>query len=388
MDGARYRISEEQIHSSFLEEQNKEYYAQINELQNKINQNNDKLYFKLKELHSDSLMTKYKNDVIHELHPELKNLLEIFRKYENFNSKHWIKSRIEDALDYYNKYGLHAWVVGLSGGIDSCDAAYIGCHSQQFLIDNNLTSHPFHPDQGGIIIPCILPIKSDPEVMKRARKLREDMIMKFPKCNILKIEIDQSDTWQMIINQIESQGIKLNSFSKNISKSSTRTPQLYLLASNFKGLVIGTGNKNEDGYIFFFCVAGDGRVDYAVIHDLTKYQVYLVAAELGAPDYMQDAVPTADLTPDHTDADEVGSGYDGIELVQRIKTEKAPNNINIDEYLSNCSFEAQEQFKKIDTRVTILHNRGKFKSNANPILGGDKTIDSRNSLRSEYKYLL
>lgn len=38
-------------------------------------------------------------------------------------------------------------------------------------------------------------------------------------------------------------------------------------------IVVGTGNKDEDGYLFYFCKAGDGVADIQLIADLHKSEV-------------------------------------------------------------------------------------------------------------------
>ncbi len=56
-----------------------------------------------------------------------------------------------------------------------------------------------------------------------------------------------------------------------------------LSANGFPCIVLGTGNYDEDGYLRYFCKAGDGTVDVQLIADLHKSEVFAVARELGVP---------------------------------------------------------------------------------------------------------
>jgi NAD+ synthase (glutamine-hydrolysing) len=63
----------------------------------------------------------------------------------------------------------------------------------------------------------------------------------------------------------------------------------------FSLLVFLLGNYDEDGYLRYFCKAGDGTVDVQMIADLHKSEVFLVAKELGVSQNILVAPPTADL---------------------------------------------------------------------------------------------
>lgn len=88
-----------------------------------------------------------------------------------------------------------------------------------------------------------------------------------------------------------------------------------LLSTNgFPCIVLGTGNYDEDGYLRYFCKAGDGTVDVQLIADLHKSEVFSVARELGVAKSIQVAPPTADLWEGQTDEDEMGFSYDFVEV--------------------------------------------------------------------------
>jgi len=78
--------------------------------------------------------------------------------------------------------------------------------------------------------------------------------------------------------------------------------------------VLGTGNHDEDGYLGYFCKAGDGVVDVQLISDLHKSEVFKVGAELGVPESILRSPPSADLWDGQTDEEELGVSYDFVEL--------------------------------------------------------------------------
>lgn len=78
--------------------------------------------------------------------------------------------------------------------------------------------------------------------------------------------------------------------------------------------MLGTGNHDEDGYLGYFCKAGDGVVDVQLISDLHKSEVFKVGAELGVPESILRSPPSADLWDGQTDEEELGVSYDFVEL--------------------------------------------------------------------------
>jgi len=98
-----------------------------------------------------------------------------------------------------------------------------------------------------------------------------------------------------------------------------RTPVGYYVAQlystkGFPAIVLGTGNMDEDGYLAYFCKAGDGVVDVQLISDLHKSEVFQVAAFLSVPESTRVAPPSADLWEGQTDEGELGFSYDFVEL--------------------------------------------------------------------------
>jgi NAD+ synthase len=83
-----------------------------------------------------------------------------------------------------------------------------------------------------------------------------------------------------------------------------------------KGLIVGTGNRDEDEMTRYFQKRGDGAVDISPIAKLHKSEVYQLLKFLECPQSILDATPSADLWgPGSGQADEVelGMTYQEVE---------------------------------------------------------------------------
>ena len=125
--------------------------------------------------------------------------------------------------------------------------------------------------------------------------------------------------------------------------------------------VMGTGNKDEDGYLAYFCKAGDGVVDVQLISDLHKSEVFEVGKALKVPQSILNAAPSADLWDDQTDEEELGFPYDFIELwttfleFDEMKRNKIKNGLSKDALL---------QFEEWGEMAVKIHKRNQHKLNA------------------------
>jgi NAD+ synthetase len=92
-----------------------------------------------------------------------------------------------------------------------------------------------------------------------------------------------------------------------------------LAANGTPGLVIGTTNLSEGGYLGYFGKASDGMVDLQLISDIYKSEVYDVARFLGVPEEVLIRAPTGDMFDATTDEVVFGAPYDFVELYQEFK---------------------------------------------------------------------
>ena len=198
--------------------------------------------------------------------------------------------------DYAEKSGRKAWVVGVSGGVDSSLVSTLCA----------MTGLPTHC----VILPC---------VSKRAetdRGLTHIMWLENRFDNITSNRIDLTSTFSSFFGEVCCYNDKNYNSELGLAnaKSRLRMIALYHVATCVDGLVVGTGNKVEDFGIGFFTKYGDGGVDISPIADLLKSEVRQMCRELGVLPELSEAVPTDGLWDDaRTDEDAIGATYDELE---------------------------------------------------------------------------
>lgn len=220
--------------------------------------------------------------------------------------------------DYAKKAGTKAWIVGLSGGIDSALTALL-CKR---------TNIP--------TLCVILPCHSSEFSSNRAKAFAVEFGLKVQ-------DVDLTAANDLIINQITSDNIltekgRNNPVALGGLRSCLRAPVLSYFALATRGLIAGTGNRSEDNLIRYYQKFGDGCVDICPISDLFKSEVYelfaymtsldtasptsgeQIAVGLSAAAKIYNAVPTADLwgaDGGQTDEEELGISYNEVEWADR-----------------------------------------------------------------------
>jgi len=179
------------------------------------------------------------------------------------------------------------------------------------------------------------------------------------------IVVDQTKLHDELVNLIDTAtGITGTPFSKGQMRSYQRTPVGYYVAQLFSQqghpcVVMGTGNQDEDGYLCYFCKAGDGVVDIQLIADLHKYEVFQVGKALGVPSSTLEAAPSADLWADQTDEDELGFTYDFVELFTGAFLPLSEDQQK--DFINSLSHDGQVFFEAASTACRKIHQRNKHK---------------------------
>ena len=293
-----------------------------------------------------------------DLHPELQAILDEIRFKRNFNGKDWITNKCKLFNDYMRNSGLSGCVVNLSGGIDS--AVTLGLMKYASSMNNSPIKK---------ILAISQPIHSSNWAFNRANEAAK--VFNVPLTTINQTSIFD-DLKELILNKININNIdniddkyKDNQFISGQLRSYMRTPVVYYIAqllsnNGYPCVVIGTGNKDEDGYLAYFCKAGDGVCDIQLISDLHKSQVFEVGRLLKVPKSILNAKPSADLWDNQTDEDELGFSYDFIELYTNF-IEFDINKQNI--IKKNMSKDALKQFNEFGKKAVNIHKRNKHKLN-------------------------
>lgn len=206
--------------------------------------------------------------------------------------------------DYLVRSGLRAYVLGISGGIDSTTAA---CLAQRAVRELRAAGTE------ATFVAVRLPY---------GRQADE----RDAQAALTSIEPDQTFTidikpaadamWsQVMAAGFEPADAAQADFLLGNVKARQRMIAQFALAGGLKGLVIGTDHAAE-AVMGFFTKFGDGAADILPLAGLNKRRIRTVAAHLGVPDALVHKVPTADLENDaplRPDEDAYGVTYDQID---------------------------------------------------------------------------
>ena len=220
-----------------------------------------------------------------------------------FDIDRWLK-------DYYYMYAIKAFVVGVSGGIDSAVVSTLCAKTE---LPTYVLTMPLHSKEGNTEL-------SDLHAYQLVEKYS----------NVTLVNVDLSETYDKFMLNVDDT-FTGNDLANANTKSRLRMVTLYQVAGAKKGIVVGTGNKVEDYGIGFYTKYGDGGVDIAPIADLYKTEVWELGRHLGVDQRIIDAIPTDGLWSDsRTDEDQIGASYEQLE--EAMEYRRGPALDILDEY--------------------------------------------------------
>ena len=228
--------------------------------------------------------------------------------YEDLTEKivGWLKDY------YYDNNSVKAFVVGVSGGIDSA-------------VVSSLCARTGLPTY----VVC-MPLESKFENSRLSDVHSKALVEKHE--NVKRIEIELFSAYDSLLKSIEwwseTQFFDKKEFTSSEhananTKSRMRMVTLYQIAGSVGGIVVGTGNKVEDYGVGFYTKYGDGGVDIAPIADLYKTEVWELGEYLEVDQRIVDADPTDGLWKDsRSDEEQLGASY--AELEEAMETGTGP----------------------------------------------------------------
>ncbi len=205
--------------------------------------------------------------------------------------------------DYYWQHSIKAFVIGVSGGIDSAVVSTLCAR----------TGLPTY-------VVC-MPLNSTHENSKLSEIHAKALTDKYD--NVTQVFVELSTTYDQFLHSLQwwsdAHGHGEKEFTSDEltlanTKARIRMITLYQIAGSKGGIVVGTGNKVEDYGIGFFTKYGDGGVDIAPIADLYKTEVWELGEYLEVDERICDAIPTDGLwDDDRKDEDQIGASYEQLE---------------------------------------------------------------------------
>lgn len=186
----------------------------------------------------------------------------------------------------FDKTGKTKVAIGLSGGIDSATSYFL--LKKVLPIENIITVHMSYSD-------------GEPtEVEQRVLRMCQESGL--PAQNLFSIPI------KGMVDQLAMELKVDNKARKGNIMARVRMIILFDLAKKFDALVCGTENKSEH-HLGYFTRFGDEASDIEPIRHLYKSQIRELAKELGVPQEVLDAIPTAGLWDGQTDEGQFGFTY-------------------------------------------------------------------------------
>ena len=204
-----------------------------------------------------------------------------------------LKTDISDWMaDYMKSSGMNCFIVGVSGGIDSAVVSTLAAETRYNVFALGM---PIHQN-------------SEQESLSDAhlKWLSEKYI------NVEAVKINLTNTFETFRYDLERHATDNHALAN--TRSRLRMVTLYQFAGQYKGIVVGTGNKVEDYGVGFYTKYGDGGVDIAPIADLYKTEVWELGKHLGVDSRIIEATPTDGLWNDgRSDEDQLGTTYVALE---------------------------------------------------------------------------
>lgn len=205
--------------------------------------------------------------------------------------------RVRFLQDYLTFSGRNGFVLGISGGQDSCLAGRLCQLAVEQLRQQMGKDHLF--------IALRLPYgvqRDEEDALLALRFIAPD---KTYTVNV------QGAVDSAVAAFDEATGLQMTDYNKGNQKAQERMAVQYRFANQFDLLVVGTDHAAE-AVTGFFTKYGDGGVDLTPLSGLTKEQGRQLLQYLGADARLYTKLPTADLLdarPQRPDEDELGIGY-------------------------------------------------------------------------------
>lgn len=221
-----------------------------------------------------------------------------------FDAVRETEKRIDFLSQYLATARLRAYVLGVSGGVDSLTAGLLAQSAVRRLRQGGYD---------GEFVAMRLPYGTQAD--EHHAQLALDVIG--PDRTMV---IDVRPATDAIWREMKSAGVDPAAASDRDAllgnvKARQRMVAQFAIAGSLGGLVVGTDHAAE-AVMGFFTKFGDGAADLLPLAGLNKRRVRAIASHLGAPPELVDKVPTADLDdgmPMRPDEDVYGVTYDQID---------------------------------------------------------------------------
>ena len=185
--------------------------------------------------------------------------------------------------EYLENSKLDAYVLGLSGGVDSSLVAAI---ARKAVGKNKLFCYA-------------LDVESNPKDILDAKEVAKELDLNLEVVNLTPV-------YEAYLKSLN--GDNFIRLTKSNLKVRVRMVALFAFAQEKRGLVLGTDNKDER-YVGYFTKYGDGAADLLPIVHLTKDEVRRACKIYGLSNKLAEREASAGLFEGQTDEKEMGVTY-------------------------------------------------------------------------------
>lgn len=233
--------------------------------------------------------------------------------------------------------GFSRAVLGISGGLDSALACYLT--AEALGADNTLAIR--------------MPYRTS------SQSSLDDAQLVIDALGVKSLTIPITDMVDPLINRFPA----MDKRRKGNIMARQRMIILFDQSEDFKGLVVGTGNKTEIllGYSTLY---GDSACAFNPVGDLYKTQVRQLASAMGIPQALIDKAPSADLWEGQTDEGELGFTYEEVDKLlellvdQRCSPEECVEAGFAEDFVRTVLTRVRKnQFKRVLPPIARLSNR-------------------------------
>lgn len=280
-----------------------------------------------------------------EIHADIAAAVAAMRAERSFDAQVYVQQKAQALNRYMAKHRLAHCVVGTSGGVDSAVVLAIAARAQA------LASSPIDK-----VIALLMPVHDEGATGQDTARTRGELVAKAVGAQTAHVDLTGAMT--ALTGAVEKAvGIAGEAWARGQVVSYLRTPALYYTTSLLTqdgavGIVLGTTNLDEGGYLGYFGKASDGMVDLQMISDLHKSEVYNVARVLGLPPEVIDVEPSGDMYDGRLDEEVFGAPYDFVELYMQWLRLDEPSRQSLTTAWSDA---ARQQFDAWSENLERMH---------------------------------
>lgn len=226
---------------------------------------------------------------------------------DQFNPEKEIRGRIDYLKNFLRNTNRKTYVLGISGGVDSTTVGRLCQLACEELRAEGYTAHFI-----GVRLPAGIQ-KDEADAQASLKFINSDHVV------TINVGDASNNLCEQGVEQLKLIGTNLTpetiDYHKGNIKARLRMTAQYNVAGITQGLVVSTDHHCEL-IMGFYTLWGDQAADLTILNAVSKRQIRLMAKHMGAPEFLWNKAPTADLeelNPGKLDDEGFGFPYHYLE---------------------------------------------------------------------------